>query len=195
MKYALFCVFDAKRAFCFFEEKADFYEKADFCKRYLTHDVSGGKKKEETKMSETTNKAANKKQGKKIVLAVAVLAVVAILFGVIYTKFSPKASAGAKEIVLTVTDDKEETTTYTLNTDAEYLRQALEEAKAQGLTVEGTESEYGLVIETVNGLTADFNTDGAYWAIFVNGEYGNYGVDEQPVADKDTYALVYTAGQ
>lgn len=147
-------------------------------------------------MSETENKE-NKKKGnaKKIVIAAVVLAVAAVLFGVIYTKFAPKASAGDKAITIEVVNDKEETETYAVQTDAEYLRQALEEAKEQGLTIEGTESEYGLVIEAVNGLTADFNTDGAYWAVFVNGEYGNYGVDEQPVTDGDTYQLVYTLAQ
>ncbi len=44
---------------------------------------------------------------------------------------------------------------------------------------------------TVNGLTADFTTGNAYWAIYVNGEYGSYGLSQQPVTDGDTYAIVY----
>lgn len=144
-------------------------------------------------MSETTNKETKQGNGKKIVIAVAVLAVVAVLFGVIYTKFAPKAAEGAKAVTIEVTDNNEETKTYEVHTDAEYLRQVLEET--EGLTVEGEESDYGLVIESVNGLTANFNTDGAYWAIYVNGEYGNYGVDEQPVTDGETYQLVYTLAQ
>ena len=91
--------------------------------------------------------------------------------------------------VLTVGDDQGTKTTYNLNTDAEYLKQAMEEA--DGLTFSGSESDYGLYLETVNGLTADYNADGAYWSIYVNGAYGNYGVDSQPVADGDTYTLQY----
>jgi hypothetical protein len=57
-------------------------------------------------------------------------------------------------------------TVYNHNTDAEYLRQALEEI--EGLTVEGEESDYGLYVKTVNGITADYETDGAYWAFYTN---------------------------
>ena len=60
------------------------------------------------------------------------------------------------------------------------------------LTVEGADGDYGLYIDTVNGLTADYAVDGAYWSIYVNGEYGNYSADQQPVADGDVYGLVYT---
>ncbi|MBR4445115.1 MAG: DUF4430 domain-containing protein, partial [Solobacterium sp.] len=58
-------------------------------------------------------------------------------------------------------------------------------------TYEASTSEYGLFINAVNGLTADYDKDGAYWAIYVNGEYGSYGADQQPVTDKDTYSFVY----
>lgn len=140
-------------------------------------------------MSET----AKKGNAKKIVIAVAILAVAAVLFGGIYAAFAPKASQGAKEITVEVVDNEEKSTTYTVKTDAEYLRQALEETK--GLTVEGTESEYGLMVDTVNGLTADFNVDGSYWAFYVDGEYCNYGVDTQPVEDGQAYQIVYTIGE
>lgn len=140
-------------------------------------------------MSETTNKG----NGKKIAIAVVILAVVAVIFGAIYMKFAPKASAGAKTITVEVIDDKEASTTYTVNTDAEYLRQVLEET--EGLTVEGEESEYGLVVNTVNGVTADYNVDGSYWAFYVDDAYCNYGVDEQPVEDGQAYRIVYTVGQ
>lgn len=138
-------------------------------------------------MSETTKKG----NGKKIVIAVAVLAAVAVIFGVIYRSFAPKATVGAKEITIEVVDDAGASQVYEVDTNAEYLRQVLEEA--EGLTIEGTDSEYGLVVETVNGLTADYNTNGAYWAFYVDGEYCNHGVDEQPVADGETYQIVYTA--
>ena len=51
--------------------------------------------------------------------------------------------------------------------------------------------EYGYTLYTVNGLTADFTTGNAYWAIYVNGEYGSYGLSQQPVTDGDIYAIVY----
>lgn len=63
---------------------------------------------------------------------------------------------------------------------------------SKAVTIEVTEGDYGLYIDTVNGLTADYAEDGAYWSIYVNGEYGSYSADQQPVADGDVYGLVYT---
>lgn len=137
-------------------------------------------------MSETNNKMG----GKKIAIAVAVVVAIAVIFGVIYANFAPKATAGAKKITVEVVDDKQESQAYTIQTDAEYLRQVLEET--DGLTVEGTESEYGLMVETINGVTADYNTNGAYWAFYVDGDYCNYGVDQQPIEDGQAYQIVYT---
>ncbi|MBQ7954905.1 MAG: DUF4430 domain-containing protein [Lachnospiraceae bacterium] len=133
-----------------------------------------------------------KTSNKKVVLGlIALVAVIAVL-GIAYAVFGPKTTEGAKAITIEVIDNEQKSEVYELNTDAEYLRQALEEAKAVGLTVTGTESEYGLTIITVNGVTADFNVDSAYWSITVNGEYGMLGADSQPVTDGDEFQLVYT---
>lgn len=129
---------------------------------------------------------------KKIIIGAVILIVLLAAFAVIYAVFGPKAAQGSKEYILKVVDDNGETTEYTGHTDAEYLRGALEELeKSDDLTIEGEESDYGLFIDTVNGVTADYSKDKAYWALYVNGEYGNYGVDSQPVTDGDTYSLVY----
>lgn len=129
---------------------------------------------------------------KKIIIGAVILIVLLAAFAVIYAVFGPKAAQGSKEYILKVVDDNGETTEYTGHTDAEYLRGALEELeKADDLTIEGEESDYGLFIDTINGVTADYSKDKAYWALYVNGEYGNYGVDSQPVTDGDTYSLVY----
>ncbi len=129
---------------------------------------------------------------KKIIIGAVILVVLLAAFAVIYVVFGPKAAQGSKEYILKVVDDNGETTEYTGHTDAEYLRGALEELeKADDLTIEGEESDYGLFIDTINGVTADYSKDKAYWALYVNGEYGNYGVDSQPLTDGDIYSLVY----
>lgn len=129
---------------------------------------------------------------KKIIIGAVILIVLLAAFAVIYAVFGPKAAQGSKEYILKVVDDNGETTEYTGHTDAEYLRGALEELeKSDDLTIEGEESDYGLFIDTVNGVTADYSKDKAYWALYVNGEYGNYGVDSQPLTDGDIYSLVY----
>lgn len=134
-----------------------------------------------------------KENKKKTVIAVAVLAVAAVILGVIYVNFKPKPVAGAKKLTIEVVDDAGESETYTVQTDAEFLRQAIEDA--DGLVLEGTESEYGLMVETVNGLTADYTADGAYWAFYVDGTYCENGVDTQPVSDGQAYQIVYTTAE
>ena len=130
-----------------------------------------------------------KKNTKKIVIAVVAVVVVIAALLAVYLFNKPSATAGAKAVTIEVVDNNGESTVYEVNTDAEYLSEVFDEV--EGLTVEGDESEYGLYITTVNGVVADYNTDGAYWSIYVNGEYGSYGADSQPVTDGDAYSLVY----
>ena len=96
---------------------------------------------------------------------------------------------GKHKITVEVVDDQGETKSYQSSTDAEVLYDALLEI--DGLTLDGYESDYGFYITGVNGLTADYDADGAYWSLYVNGEYGSYGIESQPVADGDTYRLAY----
>lgn len=142
-------------------------------------------------MNEETMKQETKKQGsKKLLIGGIIMALLIVCFAAVYFIFVPKPTEGSKAITLTVVDDAKEETAYSINTDAEFLREALDGVK--GLTVEGTEGEYGLYIESVNGLTAESGSDsGTYWAIYVNGEYGQYSLDTQPVTDGDNYSLVY----
>ena len=133
--------------------------------------------------------AENKKSNKKIILAVAILAIVFVAMAVIFFFFRSKTAEGSKAITIEVVNSAQESKLYEVKTDAEYLRQAMEEAK--GLEFSGTESEYGLTLEVVNGEKTDFN-NGSYWGIFVNGEYGMYGIDSQPVYDGDAFRIVYT---
>lgn len=138
-------------------------------------------------MSENKNGGNNKK---KIILAVGVLVLVAVLFAGIYFALAPKAAAGGKQITIEVIDDAQASTMYEVSTDAEYLGDAIRET--EGLAVEGTESEYGLMVDTVNGVVADYNENGAYWAFYVDGEYCMYGMDQQPIEDGQAYRIIYT---
>lgn len=130
-----------------------------------------------------------KKANKKIIIGIALLIAVAAFSG-IYFLFGAKPVAGSKSITIEVVDDRQDTTAYQLQTEVEFLRQAMEEA--EGLSFSGMESEYGMMVDTVNGLTADYNTDGAYWSFYVNGDYCNYGIDSQPVLDGDIFSICYT---
>ncbi|MBR5287949.1 MAG: DUF4430 domain-containing protein [Clostridia bacterium] len=126
----------------------------------------------------------------KNVIAASLLVLLAAVLALTYFTFREKPVAGSKQITISVVNSKAETTSYALKTDAQYLRQAMDEA--EGLTYSGTEGAYGLMIDTVNGETADYSVDASYWSFNVNGEYCNYGVDEQPVNDGDAFSIVYT---
>ena len=116
---------------------------------------------------------------------------IAIMFG-LYKAFGPKAQSGSKSVTVEVVDDKGDIKAYGEKTDAEFLKEVMDEiSKTTDFSYEGTDSEYGLYITAINGITADYNSDGAYWAIYVNDEYGMYGADQQPVADGDKYSFVY----
>ncbi|MCD8084891.1 MAG: DUF4430 domain-containing protein [Clostridiales bacterium] len=100
---------------------------------------------------------------------------------------SSTADAETKHITLTVTYADGSSDNYEIDTEADYLKDAIDATVELG----GEESDYGFYITSVNGVEADYDADGAYWAIYVNDTYGSYGVDSQPVADGDSFALVY----
>lgn len=131
-------------------------------------------------------------KNKKIIGAIIALVVVAAVFFGIYKANQPTTFVGSKEYTLTVVDDNGKETKYEASTDEEYLRGALEELQENSdFTFEGSDSDYGLFITTVNGLEADYTKDQSYWSIYVNGEYGQYGADSQPVENNDAFKLVY----
>ena len=135
------------------------------------------------------------KKSNKVIIIVAViaLAVIAAVFGLVYFLGGEKPVEGTKSITVTVVDNTGAETVYQSKTDAEYLRGALEEI--EGLTVEGDESEFGLYVKVVNGVSAVYETDGAYWSFYVNGEYCNYGIDTQPVNDGDAFKIAYETAE
>ncbi|MBP8968885.1 MAG: DUF4430 domain-containing protein [Lachnospiraceae bacterium] len=125
-------------------------------------------------------------------LFVALIALVLIIYNLNKPQAQPEVTnEGSKNIIIEVKDSEGNVTTYEVTTDAEFLRQAMDEA--EGLTYDGSDSEFGMMVEVVNGEQAIYAEDNAYWAFYVNGEYGQYGIDSQPVTDGDTYSIVYEA--
>ena len=53
--------------------------------------------------------------------------------------------------------------------------------------IEGTDSEFGLYVKKVNGITADYDKDGTYWAFYINGTYASSGVDATEITEGATY--------
>ena len=55
--------------------------------------------------------------------------------------------------------------------------------------IAGDESEYGLYVKQVNGITADYDVDQTYWAFYINGEMAMTGVDTTDVEAGATYSF------
>lgn len=130
------------------------------------------------------------KQKNKKILGVGIFIVLIAILALVFFFFREKPVEGSKEISIEVINKAGESTLYELNTDAEYLQQAMDEA--DGLTYDGAESQYGFTVDTVNDERADYTKDQAYWSFYVNDEYCNYGISSQPVLDGDNFQIVYT---
>ena len=76
-------------------------------------------------------------------------------------------------------------TAYEIHTDKATVGEALLEL---GL-IDGEDGDYGLYVKTVNGVTVDYDTDGKYWAFYVDGEYAQTGVDSTEVTPGANYAF------
>lgn len=103
-------------------------------------------------------------------------------------------SCGGKEaagetvtFTLTVVGPDGTATEHTVTSAAGNLGDAL---LAEGI-IEGEDGAYGLYINAVDGITADFDADGAYWSLYIGDEYAMTGVSDTPIAEGDTFKLVY----
>ena len=129
-------------------------------------------------------------KSKKILIAViALVVVIAALLG-LYFATRPATSQGAKAFTVEVTHADGSEKTFQYRTDEEYVGKVLLD---EGL-IQGEDGQFGLYILTVDGEDAIYETDGAYWAFYVNGDYANQGIDLTPAEDGAVYGLVYTLG-
>ena len=86
-------------------------------------------------------------------------------------------------VIATDLDGKE--TTFEIKTDAATVGEALVE---EGL-IKGHDTEYGLYVDSVNGVALDWDKDGKYWAFYIDGEYAMTGVDATEITEGATYAF------
>ncbi len=119
---------------------------------------------------------------KKIIGILAVILVIALGAGgyALYRHTFP-TQAGHKTITLTVTSN-ELNTTKTVETECEYLGDALREAEL----IEGENQSQGYFVTRVCGIESD-SANGYYWMLYKDGEMLNTGVDTTPIADGEAY--------
>lgn len=80
---------------------------------------------------------------------------------------------GATAFSVEVKDAEGKATKFTVQTDEKTVGAALQKLNI----ISGEDSQYGLYIKEVTGITADYDKDGTYWAFYVDGQYALTGAD------------------
>lgn len=127
------------------------------------------------------------KNKKLVVSLVALVLVVAVMAGVYFTT-RPEAVEGQKNVTIVIVyeDGTEKKLEYV--TACEHLSELLLEKEL----VTGYESqEFGFTIESVDGITLDWATDGAYWALYEGDTYATESAAGIVLIDGGVYKLVY----
>lgn len=127
------------------------------------------------------------KNKKLIGLLTGILLVVIVAFAVIMVKNKPETQKGEKEILVTVVYEDKSEKEFRIDTDAEFLGDALFEEKLI------KEDEYKSGYYTyIDGVRADYNEDGAWWCVTKGGEMTDKGMNELPVTDGDEFEITHT---
>ena len=92
---------------------------------------------------------------------------------------------GEKEFEFSVKYENGKVERCTVKTDKNTVGEALLE---NGI-ITGEDGPYGLYVKSVNGVVADFDKTGTYWAFYVNGEYATNGVDSTEIKDGEKYSF------
>ena len=129
------------------------------------------------------------KNKKMILVAVALIACVAVMLG-IFMATRPETTQGSKTVTVTVVHKDGSEKVFTCQTEEEFLGKVLVNENI----VVGNYGEFGLYFDTADGEKADWNVDNGWWQVFVGEEAAITGADQIPIADGDTFKLVYTIG-
>ncbi|MBO5873179.1 MAG: DUF4430 domain-containing protein [Clostridia bacterium] len=119
------------------------------------------------------------------------LKTVIALFMIIAVSLTTLAGCGAetetgnKDITVTIVYKDETSKDFEINTDAEFLADALVEQEL----IEYDESGY---YTTIDGVTADFGADKSWWCLTKDGAMTTDGLNTQPIADGDVFEITYT---
>lgn len=129
------------------------------------------------------------KKNTKTIIALVVLAALIIGATLLYKTFAPAAQVGAKHVEIAVIHADGSSKDFSLDTDAETLRAALDEL---GI-IEGDEGEYGLYVTAVDGESADADAQ-QWWCFTKGGEMLMTSVDNTMIQDGEHYEVTFTVG-
>ena len=128
-------------------------------------------------------------KNKKLILAVIALFAVVALFLTVYFVTRPSGTEGSKTFTLTVVHANGSQRNETITSSRQFLAEALRDEGIIG--DEGIES--GMYV-TVDGETANWDPDQAYWSIYIGEEYAMSGLNDIAIEDGAAYKLAYTTG-
>ncbi len=93
-----------------------------------------------------------------------------------------------KTFVFKVVDLDGSEKSFDIKTDAKTVGEALVQ---KGL-ISGEQGDYGLMVNTVNGIKHEYSTDGVWWALYIDDEIAMSGVDTTEIIEGTTYSFVAT---
>lgn len=131
-----------------------------------------------------------KKKNLGILAALVCFCVLAAVLFQVWRSNQPVVQAGDKHIAVEVIHKDGASVEFSYDTEEEYLGALLQK---EGL-IAGSESAYGLFVETVDGETADYNVDKGWWKLSCNGADAQTGADTTPIQDGDRFTWTYTIG-
>ena len=121
-----------------------------------------------------------------LVLCMVLIAAMALMAAGCGSKPAPTGKA----FTFVVTDLEGNEKTFNVTTEKATVGEALLD---EGL-IQGENSDFGLYVTTVDGVSADWDKDQTYWAFYIDGEYAMTGVDATEVTEGATYSFVLTKG-
>jgi len=124
-------------------------------------------------------------KSKKTLIAVVALVLAVAAAVTIWLVTRPEAEVGSKTITFTVVYKDKTEEEFSINTDAEFLADALTEKE---LIVYDESGMY----TTINGVTADYSVDGGWWCVYEGEQMAMVGMNDLPITDGGEYAAVYT---
>lgn len=100
---------------------------------------------------------------------------------------TPEVQQGEKDITVSIVYKDGNSKDLEINTDAEYLANALAE---EGIIEYADDGFY----TTVDGVTADYNADKGWWCVTKDGVMTTEGMNALVIADGDKFEITYTIG-
>ena len=120
-----------------------------------------------------------------MILCVVLVAAMALFATGCMENGTEEATGESVSFTVVVVDLEGKETTYEVTTTETTVGAAL---MAEELLA-GEDGPYGLYIKEVAGIPLDWDIDGKYWAVYVDGEYALSGVDSLAVTEGAEYTF------